>query len=116
MFQRIGGSEQRKVVGSIVAQATFAAQQVADFFHRLADDFRIFGLRENYVMFLVGIEFAQRGDGHDGNVVFGIGTAGETLATLLQCADDGEELSVTMMTSLPTASEVPSGNNVLAVS
>ena len=93
-IEKIVRSEERKIIRFVIRKAALAAQQVAHFFDGLADLRRIRGLRENNVIFLVGIKFAERGHRHHGDVVFGIRAARNSLLALFARADDAEELAV----------------------
>ena len=93
-LEEIVGSENRKVVRLVVGEAAFAAEKVAHFVDGLVDIIGIAGFGEDDVVFLIWVELAERGDGHVGGIVFGVGAAGDALALLLKNANHGEELAV----------------------
>src|SRR5437667_8279366 len=55
---------------------------------------RISGLGEDDVVFLIGIEFAERGHGHVCGIVLRVGASGNALFLFLKRSDDGKKLSV----------------------
>ena len=93
-FEEIVGREDGEVVGLVVGEAAFTAEEFANFVDGLRNVVGVSGFGEDNVVFFVWIELAERGDGHVGGVVFGIGAAGDALALLLESADDGEKLAV----------------------
>src|SRR5207245_3762579 len=114
-IEKIVRSEERKIIRFVIRKAALAAQQVAHFFDGLADLRRIRGLRENNVIFLVGIKFAERGHRHHGDVVFGIRAAGNSLLALFARAVELKSWPV-IVTSFPVLSETDFGKSNLAVS
>src|SRR5271155_1108365 len=89
-LEEIVGSENRKVVGFVIREAALAAEEVAHFVNGLVVIIGIAGFGEDDVVFLIWVELAERGDGHVGGIVFGVGPARDALALLLKNANHRE--------------------------
>src|SRR6266566_28612 len=92
-IEKIIGCKQSKIVRLVVGEPPLATQQIANFFDRLADLRGIAGFCENHVILLIGIEFPQRSNRHDRNIVFGIGASGNALTPFIHGANHREELA-----------------------
>src|SRR5262249_35651016 len=78
-IEKIVGSEDSKVVGLVIGKAAFAPKQISHLLNGLRNLRRVAGFCENHIIFLIRIKLAQRGHRHEGNIVFGICAAGNSL-------------------------------------
>src|SRR6185369_10341432 len=93
-IEEIVGGKNREIVRFVVAETPLAPQQFTGLVDGFGDALGAGGFHKEHVVLLIRIELAQRGHGHDSNVVFGIGAAGDALLALFHRADHGEELAV----------------------